>query len=183
VKGREDPDVTTELVLSLLTRTGDVVGSATFGTARKRREWFWSEQTRGSTLPLPNDAGIVRTRWDGRAEIRALGEREDGDVVAIVWEAVGKDDERRQLVRLDHSLRVRWSRPYDGATPTVMSPPWAAGLLVHGWGRVRSYDEQGESERAGSYSYPRDVDISKIAGVALGRGPDGRWIVVEWTGK
>lgn len=184
VKGREHvPDVTTERVLTLLGPGGDVVGNTTFAIVRKRREWFWSEQTRGSTLPVPNDAGLVRTRWDGRVEIQAWGERADGDVVVVLWEELGHD-ERLRLVRLDRSLRKRWSRRFEGSEATAVSPPWTTGILVHaGLARVRSYDEQGESERAGSYSYPRDVDISKIAGVALGRGPDGRWIVVEWTGK
>lgn len=182
VKGRPaSPDLTTERVLTLLAPAGEVVSTAALGEARTRREWFWSEKAPESTVPVPREAGLVRTRWDGTVEIEAWTESADGGFVLVLREKVGESGERRSVIGLDRGLRERWSRPYGGDLARAMSPPSDSGFLVYsGPGHVWALEERGKAERPGFFGYPGGAHPSPDDGVAVGRAPDG-WIVVEWT--
>jgi hypothetical protein len=182
VRGRDhDHDLTVERVLTLIGLRGEVIGRQTLGEVGTTREWFWREYNTNTSVPIPKDLGLVRRRYGGRIAIEAWGERPGGDFLLVVWEETVKSAQSRRLVRLDRSLRTRWSKPFEGDMGGAISPAWAPGLLIHaGLGRVRSYDESAGAERATYLTYPPQSDTSGLRAVALGRDPTGRWIVVEY---
>jgi hypothetical protein len=182
VRGRDrGPDLTMQRVLTLVDVRGNVLAKTTLGKTRTRWEWFWREDNQNSSVPIPKDAGIVRARYEGRIAVDGWSERQDGDFLMVLWEELNPEAPRRILLRLDHSLRQRWRKPFDRDSGMDISPGWVRGLLVHGGpGRVISYDEAGRSERFAFVAYPSEADLSGLRGVALGRDTAGRWVVVEY---
>jgi hypothetical protein len=182
VRGRDDePDLTMQRVLTLVDVRGDVLARTTLGKIRTHWEWFWREDNQSSSVPIPKDAGLVRARYEGRIAVDGWSERQDGDFLLVLWEELVPDAPQRTLLRLDHSLRQRWKRPFEKRSGKDISPAWVPGLLVHGGpGRVISYDEAGRSERFAFLTYPSEARLSGLRGVALGRDPAERWVVVEY---
>jgi hypothetical protein len=171
VSGR-GPDLASVLVLSRLDRRGEVVARAELGEERRRLEWFYMEDA-GYGI-LPRAAGIVRSRWDGGTHLSA-GSVDAAGLVLTASESVGSEGSRHRVVRLDASLRQRWSASLGDSGSAVATYP--GGVLLYQWPATLSvFPEGGGAEKFARLPDTRDLPVGARA--ALGRGEGGGWIVV-----
>lgn len=181
VSGRDaTPDRTSVAALALVSPTGDVLAQATRGRAHTWHEWFWAE---GSTEgPFPRGFGLVRTRYAGSIALEALAERPEGFVL-VANERTGPKpgDETERLVALDRHLRERWSAPAGGMEFLGSPPSGRGGILFRTrLDMVRVFDDANGAATVGELPSPEDDPSVSLVGTALGRAPDGSWIVVAY---
>lgn len=182
VRGRDSqPDRTSLLALTLLSPSGEVVAQHLRGKELTRREWLWAESS--AEGPVPRAVGLVRTRHEGSVVLEALAQR-PGGFVFVSDEQVGEHEFEHWLVALDPELRARWAIPFRGMVMPG-TPPIAGGgsLFRTNVDEVRLYDDATGTERVAALPVPEDVPSDDLIGTALGRGPDGAWIVVTYAPK
>jgi hypothetical protein len=115
--------------------------------------------------------------------VEALAQRPGGFVYATN-EQVGEHEFERWLVALDPELRARWSRPLRGMEASGTPPVAREGILFRtNSDEVRLYDDATGAERFARLPLPGGIPTDDLIGTALGRGPDGAWIVVTYAPK
>ncbi len=169
IKGGHDR--TEQVVLSLVSRNGQVLVQRMFGKVESRLEWFWAENRDSrSLMPSIPDFGFVRRRYSGLSRVTFIGERQGGGFITDV------DDDRCSTVRqLDSRLRDVWCGAImrNGST---LSPAWTKGILIDSGDYVNAYDEAGALRYA--ELKPREGEPERTPwNTTIGQMPSGDWIV------
>jgi hypothetical protein len=168
IKGGHDR--TEQLVLSLVSRTGELLAQRMFGKVESRLEWFWSENRDSrSLMPSIPDFGLVRRRYSGLSRMTFIGERQGNGFLADIH-----DDTCSGLRQLDSRVRDVWCRK--GVWVTKVSPPWAKGIFIDSGDYLSTYDEEGALHYA--VFKPREGEPERTPlNTAIGQTPGGDWIV------
>jgi hypothetical protein len=161
-------DRTEQLVLSVVSRTGDVLAQRTFGKVESRLEWFWVERGSHNPTPFPSHFGIVRRRYSGLARLGIAGERRGNGFIAILEGRVRLFDSR---------LRdIKWDGRFIDVGMIELSPAWTKGMLIVSGDYVNTYDEAGMLHYA--ELKPREGEPERTPlNTAIGQTPGGEWIV------
>jgi hypothetical protein len=169
IKGGHDR--TEQLVLSLVSRTGELLAQRMLGKVESRLEWFWAENRDSrSLMPSIPDFGLVRRRYSGLARLRIAGERQ-GKGFIVIGSGIGC-----RIRQFDPRLGDGWCRTILTAGMTELSPAWTKDILIVSGDYVNTYDEAGALHYA--ELKPREGEPERtILNTAIGQTPGGDWIV------